>query len=59
MSLQILSDKNLEDILFSNGIQQTKSLLFALCLLELISKVQYVTRIWGKLIYTWAPALWP
>lgn len=39
MSQQILSDKNLEDT-FNFPVAYNKLIQFALCLLELISKVQ-------------------
>lgn len=58
MSQQILSDKNLEDT-FNFPVAYNKLIQFALRLLELISKVQWVTRIWGMFIYRLAPALWP
>lgn len=58
MSQQILSDKNLEDT-FNFPVAYNKLIQFALCLLELISKVQCVTRVGGMFIYRLAPALWP
>lgn len=58
MSWQILSDKNLEDT-FNFPVACNKLIQFALRLLEMISKVQCITRVWGTSMYRLAPALWP
>lgn len=58
MSQQILSDKNLEDT-FNFPVAYNKLIQFASRLLELISKIQCITRVWRMFIYRLTPALWP